>query len=114
MKVYHRQQNKLAPAELTKVHPLGKSPVVTIDVPGATQPMVLAESAFIVQYLSEHFPQTRNLVPKRWKDGQEGQVGGETEAWMRYQYLMYSSEGSFMPQLVIYYICQGESLLACE
>jgi glutathione S-transferase len=63
---------------------------------------VLAESAFIIQYLCDHFPNT--LVPKRWKDGQEGKVGGDTEGWLRYQYLMYFAEGTFMAWLVQYFV----------
>lgn len=97
----------LAPPELQKVHPLGKSPVVTIQAPGSSEPVVLAESGFIFTYLCEHFGQSKALTPKRWKDGQEGKVLGETEAWMRYQYLMYYTEGSFMPVIVQYIILSG-------
>jgi len=103
LEVYHRDKNKLAPPELTKIHPLGKSPVVTVTPPGGGERIVLAETAFIVQYLSEHFG-NGSLVPKRWKDGQEGKVGGETEEWMRYQYIMYAAEGSFMSMLTMYFI----------
>ncbi|OIW33750.1 hypothetical protein CONLIGDRAFT_628661 [Coniochaeta ligniaria NRRL 30616] len=106
LEIYHRQSNKLAPPELTKIHPLGKSPVVTVTPPGGGEPIVLAETAFIVQYLSEHFGDG-SLVPKRWKDGQEGKVGGETEEWMRYQYLMYYAEGSFMSMMLMYYVFDG-------
>ena len=105
--MYHREKSFLAPPELAKIHPLGKSPVVTIAAPGVAEPITLAESPFIVQYLSEHFPKGQDLVPKRWKDGQEGKIGGETGQWMRYQYLMYFSEGSFMAALVRYFIMSG-------
>lgn len=98
----------MAPPELEKVHPLGKSPVVTVTAPGSTESVVLAESGFIFQYLCDHFAQNKNLVPKRWKDGQEGKVLGETEAWMRYQYLLYYAEGSFMPNLVQYIVISGK------
>ncbi|KAL1880725.1 bifunctional glutathione transferase/peroxidase [Diaporthe australafricana] len=94
----------LAPPELEKVHPLGKSPVVTITAPGSTEPVVLAESGFIFQYLCEHFAQGKSVVPKRWKDGQEGKLFGETEGWMRYSYLLHYAEGSFMPILVMYLV----------
>lgn len=110
VEIYHRQANKLAPPELVKVHPLGKSPVITITAPGSPEPVVLAESGFIFQYLTEHFTEARNLAPKRWKDGQEGKVLGETEAWMRYQYFLHYSEGSFMPNLVHHLIFSGTSL----
>lgn len=104
LEIYNRQPNKLAPPELEKLHPLGKSPVVLIEVPGAAEPIVLAESAFIVQYLSDHFGNGKPLVPQRWKEGQEGRVGGETETWMRYQYLLYYAEGSFMPTMFLKFI----------
>jgi glutathione S-transferase len=61
-----------------------------------------------VQYLSEHFG-NGSLVPKRWKDGQEGKVGGETDEWMRYQYLMYYAEGSFMSFMTMYFVFDSES-----
>ncbi|KAL1875747.1 hypothetical protein VTK73DRAFT_9808 [Phialemonium thermophilum] len=103
LEIYHRNKDKLAPPELTKVHPLGKAPVVTITPESSdADPIVLAETPFIVQYFSEHFPSGESLVPKRWKEGREGQVGGETAEWMRYQYIMYYAEGSFMAQLVLY------------
>lgn len=47
----------------------------------------------------DHFAQS--LVPKRYKDGQEGQVGGETEAWMRYRYYLHYAEGTIMPFLLV-------------
>lgn len=114
MEVYHRLPSMLAPPELEKVHPLGKAPVVTITAPGSADPVVLAESGFIFEYICEHFGQHKNLVPKRWKDGQEGKVLGETEAWMRYQYLMYYIEGSFMPNLVQFLILSGELTRLCS
>ncbi len=72
LEIYHRQENFLAPPELEKVHPLGKSPTITITTPGSPEPLVLAESAFIVQYLSEHFAGDASLLPKRWKEGPRG------------------------------------------
>jgi glutathione S-transferase len=69
--------------------------------------MVLAESAFIAQYLSEHFTSHKKLLPDRWKPGQEGKVGGETEEWMRCQYLLYYVEGSFMMRLVLNLVLSG-------
>lgn len=102
--------NKLAPPELAKIHPLGKSPVITITAPGASEPVVIAESGFIFQYLAEHFKEKKDLAPKRWKDGQESKLLGETEAWMRYQYFLHYSEGSLMPNLVQHLIMTSESL----
>ncbi|KAJ6589988.1 glutathione S-transferase-like protein [Mycena vulgaris] len=75
--------------ELKSVHPLGKSPAITIG------DQTLAESALIVEYLSEHFGPS--LIPTKWKDGSEGKVGRETEEYMRYRYFMHYCEGSLMP-----------------
>lgn len=97
----------LAPPELKRLHPLGKSPLVSITSPGASEPIVLAESGFIVQYLCDHSPKGKALVPQRWKHGQEGQLGGETEGWMRYQYLLHYIEGSFMFTMVLNFILSG-------
>ncbi|KAI1374692.1 glutathione S-transferase [Hypoxylon crocopeplum] len=94
-----RRVNMLAPPELKKIHPLGKSPLVTVTPSGSTEPVVLAESGFITQYLSEHFGGETTMMPKRWKDGQEGKAGGETEQWLRWQYYLHYVEGSLMPML---------------
>lgn len=102
LKTFKRRADKLAPAELKKVHPLGKSPTITIEAPGSTSPLVLAESAAIVEYLCDHFGSARpTLVPERYEPGREGQVGGEREAFMRYRYFMHYVEGSLMPYLVM-------------
>jgi len=94
-----------APPELRKIHPLGKSPIIGITLPATDQSaqreLVLAESGFMAQYLTEHFAHARALLPKRYRDGQEGQLGGETEQWMRYQYFLHYAEGSLMPPLLV-------------
>lgn len=101
LQIFHRdKQTMMAPPELQKVHPLGKSPVVSVTPPGG-EPVVLAESGLMTQYLCEHLPGGKRLVPTRWRDGREGEVGGETEAWMRYQYYLHYAEGSLMPILVM-------------
>ncbi|KAJ6441654.1 palmitoyltransferase ERF2 [Purpureocillium lavendulum] len=105
VEVFHRnKQTMLAPPELERIHPLGKSPVVTVlpaGAPAGTEPLVLAESGLMTEYLCEHLPEGARLVPRRWKDGCEGKIGGETEAWMRYRYLLHYAEGSLMPTLVV-------------
>ena len=97
VKTYKRKDG-MAPPELKQVHPLGKSPVVGVEAPQLKEPLVLAESALIVEYLSEHF--AKHLVPKQWKDGMEGQIGGETETWQRYRFFMHYAEGSLMSLMV--------------
>lgn len=74
----------LAPAELRRVHPLGKSPVVTTD-----DGLVLAESGAIVETLLERHGQGR-LAP----------APGTQEA-VRWRYFMHFAEGSAMPPLLL-------------
>ncbi|KAG6019150.1 hypothetical protein E4U41_003381 [Claviceps citrina] len=106
IEVFHRDKKTLlAPRELEKVHALGKSPVVSISIAGdgdgdAEKPIVLAESGFMTQYLVEHVPAGQALIPKRWREGRENTMGGETEGWLRYAYYMHYAEGSLMPYLV--------------
>ena len=71
----------LAPPELRKIHPLGKSPVV---VDGAE---VLAESGAILEYFVE-------------KHGRFAPAEG-TPVWRRYRYWMHYAEGSAMPPLLL-------------
>ncbi|KAL8841314.1 MAG: hypothetical protein Q9176_003407 [Flavoplaca citrina] len=94
----YKRVNMLAPPELKKVHPLGKSPLLSIQADGATEPLVLAESGLITEYLIEHFGPS--LAPTQYQKGKEGQVQGETEEWLRYRYFMHYAEGTLMPYLV--------------
>ncbi|HUR41883.1 MAG TPA: glutathione S-transferase [Verrucomicrobiae bacterium] len=73
----------LAPPSLKRVHPLGKSPVLT---DGDT---VIAESGAIIEYLVDTYGQGR-LKPA---------VG--TPERQRYTYWMHYAEGSAMPPLVM-------------
>ena len=95
----------LAPKELKDVHPLGKSPVIKVESP-TSEPLVLAESGAIVEYLCDHF--APHLVPKRYQDGKDGEVGGETEQWLRYRFYMHYAEGSLMTMLIIALIMDRE------
>ena len=107
MVTFHRKSNNLAPAELKKIHPLGKSPVVSITPVGGGPDVVLAESGFIVQYLCEHFGSDTTMMPRRYQEGKEGQAGGETEAWLRWQYLLHFTEGTMMPSLILGWVISG-------
>lgn len=101
IEIYHRNpQNQFAPPELQKIHPLGKAPVIEITAPGATESVVLAESGFVVEYLLDHFAHGGPLLPTRYREGREGQVGGETAEWLRFKYFLQYAEGSLMPFLV--------------
>jgi glutathione S-transferase len=99
VEVYKRLESKLAPPELKAIHPLGKSPLVTISAPSLSKPLVLAESAAICEYLSDHF--APHLIPTRYREGFEGKVGGETEQWLRYRFYMHYAEGSLMSLLTV-------------
>lgn len=77
-------QTMLAPPELKKVHPLGKSPVVTTD-----EGLTLAESGAIIETLVE-----------RYGDGRLAPAAGTPEA-LRYRYWLHYAEGSAMPPLLL-------------
>jgi len=84
LKLYKRDPGTmLADPELKKVHPLGKSPVVTDGDD------VLAESGAILEYLVEKYGEGR-FVPKR-----------ETPSYLRYRYWMHYAEGSAMSPLLM-------------
>ncbi|KAF7297954.1 Glutathione S-transferase [Mycena chlorophos] len=87
-------KTNLADPKLKDIHPLGKAPVLAIG------DMVLAESAVICEYLAEHFGDGA-MIPTRWKEGRENQVGGETESYMRYRYFMHYTEGSLMSLVLV-------------
>ena len=76
-------QTMLAPPELLKVHPLGKSPVITDDA------TTVAESGAIVEYLLERYGNGR-LVP-----------APGTPQQLRYRYWLHFAEGSAMPPLLL-------------
>jgi hypothetical protein len=99
LKTYKRGKDKLADPKLKEVHPLGKSPVITVEVPGAEKPLVIAESAAIVEYLCDYYGKW--LVPKRYREGKEDQIGGESESWLRHRFFMHYAEGSIMPLMLI-------------
>lgn len=73
----------LAPPELRKVHPLGKSPVIT---DGA---LTLAESGAIIEYLVTRYGAGR-LAP-----------AADSPGWPRYIYWLHYAEGSMMSPLLV-------------
>jgi len=84
VKRYERdKRTNLAPKELLKVHPTGKSPLIADD--GA----VIAETGAIVEHIIEERGGGR-LQPPRG-----------TPEWRRYRYWMQAAEGSYMPPLVL-------------
>ena len=106
VKIYKRKADMLAPEDLKKVSPLGKSPVVEVSSSATTKPLILSESGFITEYLADHFAQ--QLVPKKYEEGKEGVPGGETESWRRYHYYLHYAEGTLMPMLMLAFIMESE------
>lgn len=102
LKIFHRDsKTKFAPPELKEVHPLGKSPIIKITPAGSIDSVTIAESGNIIEYLLDHFGQNSSLLPKRWREGQEGKVAGETEEWLRYKYYLHYAEGSLMGLMIV-------------
>jgi glutathione S-transferase len=84
IKHYQRDaKTMLAPDELRRVHPLGKSPVITDGE------VTVAESGAIIEYLVERYGNGR-LVPP----------AGSPER-LRWRYWMHFAEGSAMPPLLL-------------
>jgi glutathione S-transferase len=73
----------LAPPELRKVHPLGKSPVITDG------DLTIAESGAIIEYLVERYGNGRLIPP-----------AGSGER-LRYRYWLHFAEGSAQPLLLL-------------
>jgi glutathione S-transferase len=84
---YYERNKKtmLAPAELRKVHPLGKSPVVEDD-DGGGAPQVIAETGAIIEYLID-------------KSGPGLGAPPAADEALRYRYFLHYAEGSLMPVL---------------
>ncbi|TAQ87119.1 hypothetical protein B7494_g4586 [Chlorociboria aeruginascens] len=101
LSIFHRDpKTRLAPPELKEIHALGKSPVISIT-PSSGKPVIIAESAFIIEYLLDHFGGESTLLPRRYREGEEGRVGGETEQWLRFRYFMHYTEGSLMSLMLM-------------
>lgn len=83
--VYQRdEKTQQAPASLKKIHPLGKSPVITDG------DFTVAESGAIIEYLLLRYGQGR-LQP----------APDDLQAWVDYRYWLHYAEGSLMPLLVM-------------
>jgi glutathione S-transferase len=87
IKRYQRDpKTMLAPPELKRVHPLGKSPVIEdLDANGGR---VIAETGAIVEYLVEK------------ADGRLGPPA-HRESVLRYRFWLHYAEGSMMPPLLL-------------
>jgi glutathione S-transferase len=83
VKYQRNSRTMLAPPELKRIHPLGKSPVITDG--GRT----IAESGAIIEYLLERYGNGR-LIP-----------APGTEERLRFTYWLHYAEGSAMPPLLL-------------
>ncbi len=83
IKRYERNKaTMLAPPELRRIHPLGKSPVIDDDG------RIVAETGAIVEYLVEKADGRLGPPPHR-------------EAVLRYRHFLHYAEGSAMPPLLM-------------
>jgi glutathione S-transferase len=85
------RKTMLAPPELRRVHPLGKSPVIEDDG------RILAETGAIVDYLVE---KAGRLGPPPHRD-----------AVLRYRHFLHYAEGSLMPPLLVMLVVRRLGLL---
>lgn len=87
IRAYKRDaKTMLAPPELKAVHPLGKSPVVTVEGPQGTAK--LAESGAIIEYFVE-------------QQGGALRPATGTQQRLDYTYFLHYAEGSAMPLFVM-------------
>jgi glutathione S-transferase len=91
---YERDKKTMrAPKELSRVHPLGKSPIIEDDG------RKLAETGLIFDYLVERYG--ADLAPPR-----------DSDLFWRYKYWLHYAEGSLMPQLFLKLVVDRLGLLA--
>lgn len=85
IKRYQRDpKTMLAPKSLLKIHPLGKSPVITDG------DITVAESGAIIEYLIDRYDVEHKLVP-----------AAGTPTRLRYTYWLHFAEGSAMSPLLM-------------
>jgi glutathione S-transferase len=93
------RKTMLAPPELRRVHPLGKSPVIedTGSESGAGR-RIVAETGAIVEYLVEKADGRLGPPPKR-------------DDLLRYRHFLHYAEGSMMPPLLVMLVVRRLGLL---
>jgi glutathione S-transferase len=80
-------QTMLAPPELRRIHPLGKSPILVDD------DLTVAESGAIIEYLLDRYDAKQSAGALRPATGTPGR--------MRFTYWLHYAEGSAMPPLLL-------------
>ncbi|MCE0493921.1 glutathione S-transferase family protein [Vibrio salinus] len=86
--IHYKRDEKTSgsPESLKKVHPLGKSPVITDGE------LTVAESGAIIEYLIDTYDNENRLRPS------------EGQALLDYRYWLHFAEGSLMPLLVMWFV----------
>ncbi|MCP4997852.1 MAG: glutathione S-transferase [Hyphomicrobiales bacterium] len=92
LKIYERDRNMRAPADLKEAHPLGKSPVIEDG------DLNLAESGAIAAYLVDTYDTDNLLAPPR----DDAAARAEWTQWLHY------SEGSAFAPLLMKLLLRGE------
>ncbi|MBF7014276.1 glutathione S-transferase [Novosphingobium resinovorum] len=88
VKRYERDpKTMLAPPELRRIHPLGKSPVI-VDRDHSGSERIIAETGAIIEYLTSK------------ADGRLGKLYGD-DAALLYRHFLHYAEGSLMPPLLV-------------
>ena len=96
--LYRRDpKTMLAPPELKRVHPLGKSPVIEDDGPAGNH-RIIAETGAIVEYLVEKAEGRLGPPPNR-------------DAVLLYRQYLHYAEGSMMPPLLAILVVNRLGLL---
>ncbi|MDO5652368.1 MAG: glutathione S-transferase [Moraxella sp.] len=85
---HSRNKNNLAPAELKKIHPMGKAPIL-VDNDKA-----MIESGFIIEYLLKNYDSNHTLSPN-------------DDEWDDYTFWLHFGESSVMPPLVMRLVFAG-------
>jgi len=89
IKYYQRTSQQLAPPELKKVFPTGKSPILQDGN------QIVAESGNIVEYLLERYDSGKQFQPRTETDRQNN------------RYWLHAAEGSIMPFLTFTAVLSG-------
>lgn len=79
---YERNANFLAPKALQNIHPMGKSPILTVN----EKPLI--ESGYIIEYLLRHYDD-KGLAPK------------DESSWQHHTFWLHFAEASAMPALLM-------------
>ncbi|PCD02638.1 glutathione S-transferase [Sphingomonas spermidinifaciens] len=99
VKRYERNKvTMLAPPELKRIHPLGKSPVIEDVAPAGGDRVVVAETGAIIEYLVEK------------ADGRLGPPARREDV-LRYRFFLHYAEGSVMPPLLVNLVLSKVPLL---